>query len=252
MEGPSLVLAAEQLKPFINKTVLEALGNTKIGKERFLGKTTKDIFSWGKHLIIQFEDFALRTHFLLWGTFEAEVLGKSVTGDYPKKGNPRLLLKFKNGRVTIYNSSLKILETKYAKGEYDFSVDTMSESFDKEKALQKILQSPDEFIADVLLDQEIFAGVGNIIKNEVLFIKRINPHARVSKIPKVEIENLIEETVKFCFKFYDWRRVFMLKKNLKIYRKSVCPVCNSKIKVEIMGKRMRKTFYCPICQPAKS
>jgi len=70
MEGPSLYLAARQLKPFRGQTVLSVSGNTKIEKERILNKTVKIIFSWGKHLIIQFDEFALRTHFLLFGVFE--------------------------------------------------------------------------------------------------------------------------------------------------------------------------------------
>ncbi|HSL43890.1 MAG TPA: hypothetical protein VK897_10700, partial [Anaerolineales bacterium] len=73
MEGPSLYLAAKQLKPFRGKTVLSLSGNTKIEKERILKKKVKNIFSWGKHLVIQFDEFALRTHFMLFGTFEATV-----------------------------------------------------------------------------------------------------------------------------------------------------------------------------------
>lgn len=85
MEGPSLALAAEQLKPFIKKKIKGITGNTKIGKERMLNQTILDIFSWGKHLVIQFDDFALRIHFMLFGSFEAIVKDKKVTGDYPRK-----------------------------------------------------------------------------------------------------------------------------------------------------------------------
>jgi hypothetical protein len=51
MEGPSLYLAANQLKPFKGKTVLSVSGNSKIEKERMLQKKVKNIFAWGKHLI---------------------------------------------------------------------------------------------------------------------------------------------------------------------------------------------------------
>lgn len=69
MEGPSLFLAKQQLKPFINKIILEVSGNTKIGKERLLNLKVKDIFSWGKHLVFQFEDFGIRVHFFVVWNF---------------------------------------------------------------------------------------------------------------------------------------------------------------------------------------
>ena len=50
---------------------------------------------------------------------------------------------------------------------YDFATDVMSDSWDPAAALRRMRGFPREEIADVLLDQTIFAGVGNIIKNEV-------------------------------------------------------------------------------------
>lgn len=66
MEGPSLKLAAEQLQPFIGRTVLNISGNTKLPKEILQDKEVEDIFSWGKHLVFQFDTLAVRIHFLLF------------------------------------------------------------------------------------------------------------------------------------------------------------------------------------------
>lgn len=126
MEGPSLYLAAKQLKPFRGKTVLSVSGNTKIGKERILQKEVKNIFSWGKHLVIQFDEFPLRTHFLLFGAFEAYVNDSALTGDYVRSYEPRLQLDFENGTIKLFNCSVKFLETKNAKASYDFRIDIMS------------------------------------------------------------------------------------------------------------------------------
>lgn len=169
MEGPSLYLAAKQLPPFRGKTVLSVSGNTKIEKERLLQKKVKTIFSWGKHLIIQFDDFALRTHFLLFGVFEATVNDSSLTGDYRRAYTPRLQLDFENGEIKMFNCSAKFLETNNAKSSYDFTIDIMSPKWDADRAFDTVSSKPDAEIADLLLDQEILAGVGNIIKNEVLW-----------------------------------------------------------------------------------
>src|SRR5262252_1283917 len=101
MEGPSIHLAAEQLQPFVGRRVLEVAGNSTIGIERLRRVPVRQIFAWGKHLVLQFDRFALRIHFMLWGTFAATVRGTSVTGDYRRSGPPRLVLTFANGEITV-------------------------------------------------------------------------------------------------------------------------------------------------------
>src|SRR5690349_16863339 len=193
MEGPSLYLAAKQLKPFRGKIVLSVSGNSKIEKERILKKEIKNIFAWGKHLIIQFDDFALRTHFLLFGAFEATVNNTTLTGDYKRSYMPRLQLDFENGNIKLFNCSVKFLETTNARASYDFAIDIMSPKWDSEKVFDLISSKPGVEIADILLDQEIFAGVGNIIKNEVLWRVQIHPETKVKDIPPTELKNLIAE-----------------------------------------------------------
>lgn len=208
MEGPSLYLAARQLKPFRGQTVLSVSGNTKIEKERILKKKVKNIFSWGKHLIIQFDEFALRTHFLLFGAFEAEVNNSPLTGDYKRSYTPRLQLDFENGDIKLFSCSVKFLETKNAKASYDFTIDIMSPKWDADQAFDSTSLKPGVEIADILLDQEIFAGVGNIIKNEVLWRVRIHPAIKVKDITPSELKELIAETRKFSLLFIDGAKYF--------------------------------------------
>ena len=250
MEGPSLYLAARQLQPFKGKTVLSVSGNSKIEKERLLDKRVKSIFSWGKHLVIQFDEFALRTHFMLFGAFEATVNGSTLTGDYRRSYTPRLQMDFENGDLKLFNCSVKFLETENAKAGYDFTIDVMSPKWDADQALDAVLSRPGAEIADLLLDQEIFAGVGNIIKNEVLWRVRIHPATRVKDILPADLQKLIAETKKFSLLFYKWRKVFLLRKHLDIYKRSICPRCGAKVKREKTGKRNRVSHICPVCQAA--
>jgi endonuclease-8 len=248
MEGPSLYLAASQLKPFKGRTVLSVSGNSKIEKERMLGRNVKNIFAWGKHLVIQFDDFALRTHFMLFGAFEATVNGSTVTGDYRRSYTPRLQLDFENGEIKLFNCSVKFLETRNAKADYDFTIDIMSRKWDSDKAFDAVSAKPRAEIADLLLDQALFAGVGNIIKNEVLWRVRLHPDTKVRDISVAELKDLITETKKFSRLFYKWRKVFSLRKHLDIYQKSVCPRCGANVKREKTGKRNRISHFCPACQ----
>jgi endonuclease-8 len=248
MEGPSLYLAARQLKPFRGKRVLSVSGNTKIEKERLLNKKVKSIFSWGKHLVIQFDGFALRTHFLLFGAFEATVEDASLTGDYRRAYTPRLQLDFENGTIKLFNCSVKFLETGNAKASYDFTIDIMSPKWDPDQAFDALSSKPEAEIADLLLDQNIFAGVGNIIKNEVLWRARIHPATKVKDISSGDLQELIAETKKFSLLFYKWRKAFTLRKHLDIYQRSICPRCGAHVKREKTGRRNRISHFCPVCQ----
>ncbi len=249
MEGPSLFLAQEQLKPFKKQQVLSAEGNTKtIVPSSLVEEEIVDIFAWGKHLVFQFDTFAIRIHFMLFGTFEAEVDGVWVTGDYRRSREPRLALTFSNGRINMYSCSVKIIESKNAKKEYDFAIDIMSKQWDTERAYKSVRANPEEEVGDVLLDQEIFAGVGNIIRNEVLSLQKIAPQRKVKDISAAKLRALIDETKAYSLQFYAWRRKFELRKHYRIYQKGTCPYCGNKIIRAQTGKRQRWSYWCPVDQ----
>lgn len=252
MEGPSLHLAAEQLAPFKGQRIRSVSGNTSLGTARFEGQVVKDLFAWGKHLVFQFDDFALRVHFLLFGTFTAEVDGSSVTGDYEKAGAPRLAFTFGNGTVRMYACSLKFIESPTAKRTYDHSIDIMSRAWDPAGALKSVTARPDAEISDVLLDQEVFAGVGNIIKNEVLSLTRVHPRTKVRDLTARKLKEIIATARSFSRQFFRWRKAFVLRKNLLIHGRKACPHCGGRVTKELTGMRQRMAHYCPACQQLKA
>lgn len=248
MEGPSLFLAQQQLVEFKGQKVRVVSGNTKIGKERFQSKEIMDIFSWGKHLCFQLDDFAIRVHFLLFGTFEAVVNGVPVTGDYKRTREPRLKLDFVNGEISMFNCSITLFETDDLKSTYDFSTDIMSPQWNSEQAFFTMRNHTSDEIADALLDQEIFSGVGNIIKNEVLSQTHTHPMRLVGSIGDEKLREIITATHNFSHQFYLWRKNFVLRKHLLVHRKSVCPHCGAKMLRGKTGKRQRWSYYCSLCQ----
>jgi endonuclease-8 len=249
MEGPSLFLAQEQLKPFKGKTISEAFGNTKaVDPESLNGLVAKDIFSWGKHLVFQLPDFAIRIHFMLFGTFEAQVDDVWVTGDYRKAREPRLSFTFPNGVINMYNCSVKVIESRNAKKDYDYRIDIMSRKWDATHVYSLLKIQPKDMIADALLDQEIFAGVGNIIKNEVLSRMKLAPQHLVSDLSPAKLKAVIADTRAFSLQFYRWRKKFVLRKNLKVHGKGTCPYCGGKLTKKKVGKRERWAYWCPVDQ----
>ena len=57
-----------------------------------------------------------------------------------------------------------------------------------------------------------------------------------------EKKEIIRELYVFSHQFLEWRKVFKLKKHLLIYRKSNCPLCETKVIREKTGKRKRWSF----------
>ena len=252
MEGPSIHLAAEQLQPFAGRRITRVTGNSTIGIERLRAKTLREVFAWGKHLVLQFDRFALRIHFMLWGTFAASVNSRLLTGDYRRSGAPRLVMTFRNGEITVWSASLKYIEGAHARERYDFTTDILSNTWDPAAALAKVRQLPESQIADVLLDQAIFAGVGNIIKNEVLFRTRTNPFAKVGRLSTHKLKAIVADARTFSFRFLEWRRIFELRKHLELYGKSTCRVCGGRIGRRVHGERARRSFFCVTCQKIRT
>src|SRR5438132_2866112 len=85
-----------------------------------------------------------------------------------KDAAPRLSLRFENGELNLYSCSIRLIEGDL-NDLYDWSADVLSDEWDAPKAKKRLRKLPDAMVCDALLNQDIFAGVGNIIKNEVLF-----------------------------------------------------------------------------------
>jgi len=87
------------------------------------------------------------------------------------------------------------------------------------KAKARLKATPGELICDALLEQDIFAGVDNIIKNEILYRVHVHSEYIVAKIPAAKLNKLIDETRVYSFQFLEWKRNFELKKHWMAHKK---------------------------------
>jgi len=239
MEGPSLVILREEIKSFKGKKILIVAGNTKIEKERFKNKTIKDFKSWGKHFLICFDDFFVRIHFLMFGSYRIN--------EVKEDREPRLSFTFKNEEMNFYTCSVKIIEEN-PDDVYDWEMDVMSDQWNPKKALEKLKKMKEVIVCDALLDQNIFAGVGNIIKNEVLFRIKVHPESLIGAIKPRALKNLVDEAKKYSFDFYEWKKIYQLRKHWLIYKKRKCPRCKIAVITKHTGKRKRYSYFCGQCQ----
>lgn len=237
-EGPSIMILKEEVQQFSGKKIIEVSGNSAIDIERLQDKTIQDFKTWGKHFLICFDDFTVKIHLLMFGTYRI---------NERKETKPRLSMIFSNGELNFYTCSVKILEGDINQY-YDWREDVMNKKWDPKKAKQSLDKKPDEMICDAILDQNIFSGVGNIIKNEVLYRCKIHPESLVGKIPSKDLKNIINECSIYSFEFLDWKKNYELKKHWLAYTKKECKRCNLPIHKKQTGKRSRRSFFCTNCQ----
>ncbi|MEP6683235.1 MAG: DNA-formamidopyrimidine glycosylase family protein [Parafilimonas sp.] len=237
-EGPSIVILKEQVQEFKRKKIIEVSGNSKIDYQQLKNKKIVDIKSWGKHFLICCKGITLRVHFMLFGSYRI---------NEKKEAPARLSLQFKEGEINFYACSLKIFNED-PNEIYEWSGDVMNDEWNPSKAKKKLKEIPGTLVADALLDQHIFAGVGNIIKNEVLWRIKIHPKTKVGDLPSKKLNELIKETRNYSFDFLKWKKAFVLKKHWCIHTKKICPRCNIPAIKEYVGKTNRRTFFCNNCQ----
>jgi len=237
-EGPSIVILKELVQPFKGKKILKVEGNSKLDIQQIAGQTIVDFKSWGKHFLICLTDFTLRIHFMLFGSYRIN----------EQKATPaRLSLQFDDGDITFYACSVQFI-TADVDEVYDWSSDVMSETWDSKKAMEKLKNQPEILVCDALLDQQIFSGVGNIIKNEVLFRIRLHPESTVGHVPKDVLEQMIFEARNYSYDFLEWKKNYVLKKHWLAHTKKTCPRCHIPLIKKYAGTTKRRTFFCNNCQ----
>ncbi|MDA3862724.1 MAG: bifunctional DNA-formamidopyrimidine glycosylase/DNA-(apurinic or apyrimidinic site) lyase [Deltaproteobacteria bacterium] len=155
------------------------------------------------------------------------------------------------GQITIapLNQQIKSLDILGAEPfSNDFSTEYLWQKFRKRKAP----------IKNILLNQTIIAGLGNIYVNEILFACQIHPAVPTNSLNKKQIGAIISNTIKILKKaikyngttISDYKRVDnksgKFQNFLKIYQKTECPKCGNPVsRIKQAG---RSTFFCYSCQ----
>ena len=240
-EGPSILILKEAITPvFKNKTIINVYGNAKVDLTQLTGKKIMDIRSLGKQLFIYFEDWIVRIHLLMFGTY-------SVDKNIRPARSLRLALQTTKHTLYFYTCSVRLVPPDGDK-DYDWQADVLSDEWNAKSARKKLKAAPGTMVCDALLDQNIFSGVGNIIKNEVLYRIKLHPENRVKNLPPLKLSLLIKEARNYSFDFLKWKKEFTLKKHWLAHTKKTCLRCNLPIIKKYCGKTKRRTFFCKVCQ----
>ena len=163
------------------------------------------------------------------------------------KRNAAFGLTFTNGEVNF--SIVKVLMINEPLDEvYDWRADIMNDAWDSKLAIERLKAKPKVLLGDALLDQKIFAGSGNIIRNEVMFRCRIHPESEIQHIPDKKLLEIADEVANYACDYYNWSVDHKLNKHLEAYGQEMCPRDHIPFHKEDLGKTKRHTYFCNVCE----
>lgn len=231
-EGPSILHLKNKLLPFKGKIVKDAGGYGEMPTAWIKGKKLLDILTWGKHLLFVFGNGTVRVHLGLFGELKV---------NEQKKVNRSFYLAFANGEINGYVVRAQKLE-KPLEETYDWRIDILSKQFDKGFVKSLLKTKHDKTIDDVLMDQQIFSGVGNKIRNEALYRAGIQPLSITGKIPAAKITKLINEVVSYAIIFYNNLEKNGENKSFQVYQQEYA-ADGSEVTMQVLPKSKRKIFF---------
>ena len=248
-EGPTARLRAIQIKDrFLDERLEDLRVKSKrvfVNPEDLIGKKLEDAYTYGKNILLDFSPYGIRIHLMMYGSIRFEK-------EFSKPENRiRLILDFESGRMVVYNAPIvevNFLENIEDRLSKELGIDPFR-NWDEEKLFNILIKNRDRVIGEVLLDQSVFAGVGNILRNEILFRSGIRPDRRISDIPEKKFKLLIRITKRLCEEFLDSKlKGRGIKSLLMVYNSRYCRRCGGKISYYRDEFTGRKTFFCPNCQ----
>lgn len=231
-EGPSILYLKDQLMPFKGKLVKLAGGYGNMDTSWINGRKLTAIETWGKHLLFVFANGVVRVHLGLFG---------EILINERKKVNRSFFLEFYKGEINGYVVKAAKLD-KPIKEIYDWRTDILSKQFNKSHVKELLKKKVDKTIDDVLMDQQVFTGVGNKIRNEALYRAGIHPLSLVGKIPAPKINKLCNEVVKYAGIFYQQLKTKGINDRFQVYQQEYA-ADGSAVTMKVLTRSKRKIFF---------
>lgn len=239
-EGDTILRHAQILAPrLVGKSI--ALVTTQ-GLDRDLsGRTVTAVIPHGKHLMIDLDDGTrIRTHLGMNGRI------RTYDGPPPRAspGDMRLVIALADGTCAVWfrAPTVEILARRAAFRDAALArlgPDVLDVDFDPADAAARAAGDPRP-IAEVLLDQRVVAGIGNIYKNESLWERQISPRTPARDLGAAALRELFVVA---------HERMSRRDRTRHVYQRTgePCPRCATKVvRAELFG---RATWWCPCCQP---
>lgn len=256
-EGHTLHRAAHDQSPMLAGQQLQVSspqGRFAAGAALLDGIQCIAVEAYGKHLLYHFANQrALHIHLGLFGRFRAAKLpAREPRGAVRVRMLSSTHVVDINGPNTCEVLELPQLETLLAR----IGPDLLRSDADVERAWVSIHKSR-VAIGQLLMDQSVVAGIGNIYRSEILWRQKVHPKTPGNQITRVVFDRLWNDAVRLleigvnnnAIITVDGVRKSRSKygERVNIVGKSVCPACAADIQTFMLATR--RVFVCVNCQP---
>tara|TARA_B100000886_G_scaffold161516_1_gene110095 strand:- start:56 stop:664 length:609 start_codon:yes stop_codon:yes gene_type:complete len=188
--------------------------------------------------------------------------------DYPKKKHDHLILSFDNGFILIYNDPRRFGFVETIEGDYNnyrrfkhIGIEPLLKQFDGKYMWARIKNST-RTLKNILMDQKMVAGLGNIYVSEALWDSQISPTRVGQNMSLGDCKKLVRSIKKVLGKainfggttLKDYRQVGgevgYFQNKLQVYGKAGQKCCRQKCQGIVKRAMLngRSTYYCGFCQ----
>ena len=266
-EGDTVHKLARYMAPRLVDRPLQALEGTYLPRAiTITDDSVVTLVARGKHLVIQFvSGRTLRVHLGMYGTWHHYALGKRwrrrpSTARIVLATDRDVFVCFRPTKVDLIQNSHLTAHPLH----HDLGPDLIGPPISSHELMGRIqhYEQVSAYLDDLLLDQRIAAGIGNVYKSEILFIYRLNPRLKVCDVPDeilLELFDcariLLHDNLKGGPRITTtWQRSDLPKRvdsHLWVYgrKKEPCYRCGAPIRRAITGRQCRVTYWCATCQP---
>lgn len=237
-------------------------GRFSADAQRITNRTLDKVEAHGKHLFLRFGDLWVHVHLGLFGKW------RIARGDVPElRGQIRMRLRNEFGFAELRGPTVCELLDEQAKKAAVARIgpDPIKKS-DPTPAWNRVERS-NAPIGALLMDQRVFAGVGNIYRAEVLFRHNISPFRPGKQLSRGEFDALWEDLVLLMTQGTKKGRIDTVRAEhlpeimgrrpredrhggeVYVYRRAgqACHLCGDEVQLADMGAR--KLYWCNTCQP---
>jgi endonuclease-8 len=261
-EGDTLHTIANYLKPRLERQTLKRVSMADaVAARRCTSKRVEVVEARGKHLFITLENgTALRSHLGMHGSWHR--YAHDEEWKKPRR-QASLVIATETDEYVCFNAkeielvNLASVRNRIVHGR--LGPDLIADTFDSAvlvRRAREMLES-DTLLADVLLDQRVASGIGNVYKSEVLFIERLRPDCTLKDVSDATLARCFETAAdRLRRNTRGGKRVTRLENDgagrLWVYgrRGQPCLECDTPIRSRRLGKHQRSTYWCPSCQAA--
>ncbi|XP_027455326.1 endonuclease 8-like 3 [Zalophus californianus] len=213
----------------------------------FNGYVYSGVQTLGKELFMYFGPKALRIHFGMKGSIMINPLHhKNKNGV-----SPVFEVQLIKDLICFFDSSVELRNSTESQQRVRMmeELDVCSPKFSFSRAESEVKKQKGRMLCDVLMDQKVLPGVGNIIKNEALFDSGLHPAVKVCQLTDEQTHYLVKMIRDFSILFYRCHKTgSVISKHYKVYKRPNCCQCCCKITVCRLGENNRMTYFCPRCQ----